>query len=351
MTEGLREVQLLSGESKEIEQELVEFYKTVGRMVNQNSKATEVFAYLKVHDTLSQEQLRQLTGFSLSTISSILQLFLQVDIVDRRMIPGTHKNLYRINRERVKFDCNPPALMLEDLETLDAYIEEKQSEHQALRNEFPVEIEFLRRRLNSIRNYIEVQRRQIGGEKKRSFLQEDVSELLPLDQLITYPFDTRELEERITGILSRFKDDPVRGRILSIFFIRRSLTQQALTNLSGFSRSTISRFLRRQVKEGYIRALPKEYQKPGVYYLESVSLSTLSVVLKADDFIFSYVPRLREIISKLQSREKKGSDGNEVDSLTVKAKEMLRQIETFRRDTKPLRDAHRELTEFLNDAS
>ena len=119
---------LLSKHSKKIEREIVTFYKTIGKMVSLNSRATEIFAYLKIYDALTQEQLKQLTGFSLGNISTTLQSFLQTDIVYRQIIPGTHKNLYRIKPERVNFVYTPNILIIEDLEKLDSYIVEKQTE-------------------------------------------------------------------------------------------------------------------------------------------------------------------------------------------------------------------------------
>jgi DNA-binding MarR family transcriptional regulator len=345
--ESMKPVKLLSDHSKEIEREIVVFYKTIGKMVNHNSRATEIFAYLKIYDALSQEQLQQLTEFSRGTISAILQSFLQADIISRRMIPKTHKNLYRIKPERVNFDYTPPTQILEDLERLDLYIVDKQTELKELEGKYPIEIELLHRRLNGLRNYIEAQRRQINREKKHSFFQEEVSEIIPLNKMIVYPFDTRELEETLMGALGYYKNDPVRNRILSIFYTRRSVDQQTLTDTSGFSRSTVSRLLKKELERGYISVLPREYREPRIYYLKSISLSILSVILNTDNFIFSYIPRFQEILSTLQSE--KLSDRNRKDAtfLITKIKEILGQIEAFWKDTRFLRQAHNDLSKFL----
>ena len=346
MTGTMREHELLSESSKDVVQDIVEFYRTVGDLVNLNPRATEVFAYLRIYEALTQEQLRQLTGFSLSTISSTLQSFLQTDIVDRSMILGTHTNLYKIKSERVKFDYTPPVGILEDLEALDQYIMEKQAELRGQRGKHPVEAEFLHRRLNSLRNYVEVQRRQISGEVRNAFFHENVSKLVNRSEVIHYPFDTRDLEEGLLGFLGHLKNDPVRAKILSIFFTHRSLDQQTLMALSGFSRSTISRVLRHEMKNEYIRALPREHRRPRVYYLDSISMSILSLILRADDFIFSSAPRFEQTLSRLQSQ--KDSVGNwEVEFLVGRVEEILRRIHDFKSETKPLRTAHQNLSEFL----
>ena len=335
---------LLSRKSKNIEHELVGFYRTVGEMVSLNSKATEIFAYLRIYDTLTQEQLRRLTGFSPGTISTTLQLFLETDIVSRQFLSGTHKNLYSIKPERVNFVYTPSTQIIENLERFDLFIIEKQSKLQELKNAYPVETEFLHLRLNSIRNYIEAQRRQINKTKKQTFLQEDVSELIPLNEVVVYPFDTQELEEGLIDVLGHFKNDPIKSRIMSIFFTHRSVDQQTLMEISNFSRSTISRFLQQEVKGAYVRTLPREYRRPRIYYLDSASMSILSVILNTDNFIYSYIPRLREILSTLQSENQPDGD---TAFLLAKIEEIIEMIETFRKETRFLRQAYKELAKFL----
>ena len=343
----MQEVKLLSKQSKKIERELVRFYMTIGKMVSLNSKATEIFAYLRIYDTLTQEQLKRLTGFSLGTISTTLQSFLQIDIISRRMIPKTHKNLYRIKPERVHFVYTPNIRIIEDLEKLDSYIVEKQTELQALQNKHPIEVKFLHKRLNNLRNYVEVQRRQINREKKHAFFQEDVSELIPLNQMIVYPFETKKVEEKIMDILGYYREDPIKTQIRSIFFTRRSINQQTLMDISGLSRSTVSRFLHQDLKRNYIRVLPREYRKPRIYYLDSISLTILAYILNTDNYIYSYIPRFQEILTILQSEKQSDREGSETVFLVAKIKEIIRQIEDFQKGGRFMRQAFSDLSKFL----
>ncbi|MBN2228374.1 MAG: hypothetical protein JW779_02200 [Candidatus Thorarchaeota archaeon] len=338
---------LLSKQSKEIEREIVTFYKTVGNMVSLNSRTTEIFAYLRIYDALTQEQLKQLTGFSLGTISTTLQSFLQTDIINHTIIPGTHKNLYRIRPDRVDFVYTATTKIIENLERLDGYIMESQTELRHLMSKYPREIEFLHYRLNSLRNYIEAQRRQISREKRYSFFQEDTSGIVPLNEVVVYSFETRELDENLMDIISLYKEDPVKDRILRIFFTHRSLDQQTLIELSRFSRSTISRYLRSLLANGYIIALPKEYQKPRIYYLNSISRTILSNILKTDNFIYSYVPRFQEILYKLHSEKQSERDSRDIAFLEVKIGNIIKQIEFFKKKTRFLRQAYQDLCEFL----
>lgn len=338
----MNQTKLLSKQSKKFERELVTFYKTIGKMIDLNPRMTELFAYLKIYDTLTQAQLMQLTGLSLGTISTTLQLFLQTNIASREMIPGTHKNLYKLKTKKVSFIYTPFKLFIEDLERLDSTIIEKQIHLQEMENKYPAETKFLHLRLNSFRNYIDIQRGQISREQKYSFFQEDVSAVLPLNKMIVYPFDTKDLEGVMMDIFGYYRFDPIRNRLLNILYLYRSVDQQTLMNLSGFSRSSVSRFLRNPLNREYIQTLQREYRRPRIYYLESISLSTLATILNTDNFIYSAVPRFQEILSTLQS------DREDTTFLAAKIEEIIGQIEAFKKRTRFIRQAYHDLSKFLD---
>jgi DNA-binding transcriptional regulator GbsR (MarR family) len=261
------------------------------------------------------------------------------------MIPGTHKNLYRIKSKKVSFIYTPFRRLVEDLEGLDSEIVKQQKQLLELERKYPVETEFLHLRLNSFRNYIEVQRRQFSGKLKYSFFQEDDSTVLPLNKTIVYPFDINKIERIFLDFHSSYRHDPVRNRLLNILFLYRSISQQTLMDLSGFSRSSVSRFLNKFVNRGYIQTLPREFRTPRIYYLESISWSTLANILDTDNFIYASVPRLKEIQSALKPEKQESA------FLISKIDEIIKQIESFKRRNAGMRKAYQELSEFLGKGS
>ena len=76
-------------------------------------------------------------------------------------------------------------------------------------------------------------------------------------------------------------------------------------------------------------------------------MSILSVVLKTDDFIFSSIPRFQETLSTLQSENQSGRDRDDAALLIAKVRDIIRQIEVFRNETRFLRQAYHDLSEFL----
>jgi len=69
--------------------------------------------------------------------------------------------------------------------------------------------------------------------------------------------------------------------------------------------------------------------------------------LNTDNYIYSYIPRFREILSTLQSDGQLERNRSDATFLAAKINEIVKQIETFRKKTRSLRQAYKDLSEFL----
>jgi DNA-binding transcriptional regulator GbsR (MarR family) len=203
-----------------------------------------------------------------------------------------------------------------------------------------------------MRNYVEVQRRAIKNEKKFSFFNEDITELLPQQKLIEYPPEIQEIEEEFVDSSTNNNlfgsNDPIHNRIIAFLITRNSLDQDKLIHLTGFSRSTISRYMQTNAKNGFVNLKPKKYQKSQIYFMESASLSYISEILKIDYFIFSWVPKFKEIIKDLQTNSKYTKNKDTTNFLISRINEILDQIEILRVSSNHLEKAQDELLVFLN---
>ena len=116
-------------ELKVFENQIVKFYKELAEMLNLNMKFTTIFAYFEIYEKLTQEQLKFLTGFSSSTISTTLQSLIQLDVLSREVIGNTRKNIYILKKDKVTFIYTPFLGLLKSLDSLEIVIQEVQSEH------------------------------------------------------------------------------------------------------------------------------------------------------------------------------------------------------------------------------
>lgn len=89
--------QLFDEKLKKYEEKLVSFFTEIGEQKRVNPKFLKMSSYLFVHKKLTQKHLKELTGFSVGTISTFLSVMLGTEFFEKKMIPGTHTYSYRSN--------------------------------------------------------------------------------------------------------------------------------------------------------------------------------------------------------------------------------------------------------------
>ncbi|QEE17342.1 hypothetical protein DSAG12_03175 [Promethearchaeum syntrophicum] len=205
-------------------------------------------------------------------------------------------------------------------------------------------------RLNSYRNYIEVQRRTIDKTKKYSFFEENVSQLNYKDEIIAFP---TELEGYIFNCINYLvensffsKYNPISNHINSHFGLRKTVTQDLLTRLTGFSLSTISRNLNQALESELINVSSKLYRKPRLYQLQSFSLRESQQVLYVDAIIFKRKIKFQKILNNLY-RLKKTPPKSSFNMIKSKIKSLIQQISQFEQEFNLLRKKREKLLQFI----
>jgi len=346
---------------KRIEQQILEFFIGIGKLESSNPKTTEIFAYLQIYGKLTQNQLKKLTHFASSTISTTLNSLLHSNIIIRDIIPKTHQYIYALKEKEVHFIYQPFVAILDDLESLDTSLITIQnrlntlvSQLQDIKNSdeplLSTETQFLLRRINSLRNYIEVQRRTIVGQSTNPFFNENVSAFFAKNELGKFSPELVEIEEEFINLLvsnEKFSaNDPMANRISGYFYTRKNLTQKQLQALTSISLSTISRVLTKSLASGFISAYKKKYRKPRMYYLDSPASSLISAILVTDAYIFSWEKKFSEILKEMSGKLSRFSKDKSFVTLREKIKDILLKIKAFRKESKSLEDNFFELQKF-----
>lgn len=341
----------VSNEFKEIENQIINFYVEIGQMLDQNKTSTKIFAYFKIYQSLTQDDLKLLTRFSSSTISTTLQSFLQSGILTKEVIPNMRKYAYRLKDDKVSFIYLVFSQIMEKLEQLDLLMIKYQTDAQNFQDKYPMVVEYFTLCLNANRNYVEAQHRAIIGVKKFSFFKESVSKITLQNEIITYPPEIQKIEDNVINDLLQNDffsiNDPIRNKIFSYIITRQKFDQETLIHLTEFSRSTISRVLNQFLDAGFIKILPREFRKSQIYYQDSISLAIIDVVLKSDYFIFSWIPKFESILEELRLNVKYVSNKRNNNFLTNRIKKILVQIEELKIGSKLLEQARNELQTFL----
>ncbi|NHJ49113.1 MAG: hypothetical protein FK733_15100 [Asgard group archaeon] len=344
-------VEVITNELKVVELQIVDFYMKIAQKYQVNLKLTRVFAYLKIYDSLTQKQLKELTGFSTGFISITLKSFLQSSIVTRDFIPKSHTNIYTIN-DKFIFTLLPlRGQFVRNLEEHEEYIIELQTKLEKMISKYPLESTFLLRRLNGMRNYIETEKRVYSEFKKTDFLEESVSDLLPSNEFIEYPPEIAKLESSLVDRFVRLsifiKDDPIINKILSFLVTREKISQEKLLALTGFSRSTISRNLSGYGEQDYVTITKKEYLKPRLYYMESIGIYFNEVILNNRRFVISWRPKLLDILSQLKSNSYYNKNKEMNLFLQSKVEDIISNIDLVIIRTQLMEKAQHELKQFV----
>lgn len=92
----------LEGKLKDFEKDLVEFFSDLTEENPKGNTYTDIVAYLFIHRKLTQKQLKELTGFSLGSISNILSILENTEVIEKKPV--------LINRKKRKVRVNTYSL-------------------------------------------------------------------------------------------------------------------------------------------------------------------------------------------------------------------------------------------------
>ena len=78
---------------RNIEKKLLEYALEIGQRRG-SEKITIINFYLFIYESLTQKELKKLTNFSIGTISTHLDAMISLGLIEKKLIPGTHKYSY-----------------------------------------------------------------------------------------------------------------------------------------------------------------------------------------------------------------------------------------------------------------
>ena len=81
---------------KKYKQKLIDFFLDIASHKRTNPKLALISVNLLLHGKLTQKQLKELTGFSIGSISTYLIVMMGIGAVEKELVPGTHKYTYSI---------------------------------------------------------------------------------------------------------------------------------------------------------------------------------------------------------------------------------------------------------------
>ena len=84
-------------EIRQIEQEITEFFaEKASEYTARHPIVSTLMSYFYIRRSLAQQDLRKLTGFSAGAISKAVRQLVDMNVITREMIPGTHTHIYKM---------------------------------------------------------------------------------------------------------------------------------------------------------------------------------------------------------------------------------------------------------------
>jgi DNA-binding transcriptional regulator GbsR (MarR family) len=109
---------------REIESRLVEIITDMGTLKGRSKKMAEITAYITIRKEITQRLLRELTGYSLGSVSSVLQSLEKIGLVQKRKGPNSREYIYKFDESYTQPQSRSTANILEYFSQLEHFFGE-----------------------------------------------------------------------------------------------------------------------------------------------------------------------------------------------------------------------------------
>ena len=142
--------QLFDEKLRNYEKKLVQFFIDIGEQKRVNPKFLKMSSYLILHKKLTQKQLKELTGFSIGTISTFLSILLGTGFYEKQRIEGTHTYTYRYKGNVEDFTTKGIEIALDSFLNSESFLKKKKEELKTLMKQNKKGAKHLSQRIDEI---------------------------------------------------------------------------------------------------------------------------------------------------------------------------------------------------------
>ncbi|MCK5345303.1 MAG: MarR family transcriptional regulator, partial [Candidatus Heimdallarchaeota archaeon] len=289
--------------------------------------------------TLTQKQIRRLTGYSKGSVSLYVNKMEEQGLVSKKYIEGTHILQYISTSKRVKLDYLSQAQNFDDLQRINAFCDKILNtlrEKQTDSSEVLANKEILSHRMADLKYFIEIRISAQG--KKRSPI--DPSRFPPNILSVDRKFDpeTAPIEKLIhetlveTGVLEA--NNPKMAQINSYFITRGCLTPKFLIQNTQYSPATVYSILRELHEHRFIEKIPSS----PAYNMKSVSISFRLYRFHYYQLLLSRMDTFQKIQNSLRDPEEtlfRQHGYPQIYTIVDHILERLRSLKTWFKDRDP----------------
>ena len=150
---------VFEGKIREYEKQIIELFLEVGKSKGQTPIMSTILGYLLLHGSMTQKQLNDLTGFSIGSISSVLNAMIGFGFVEKRLIQGTHMFKYSFGGDLSQVASKTGMLKLSINEEASKFMQDRISELSKESNQNKKGHDILVERMGQMMNFLKIHRK------------------------------------------------------------------------------------------------------------------------------------------------------------------------------------------------
>jgi DNA-binding transcriptional regulator GbsR (MarR family) len=313
---------LFNDKLRKYEDKLVELILDIAQSKRVNPKISTISSYLLIHEKLTQKELKELTNFSMGSISTYLSVMTGTGVYVKERIPKTHTYTYSFLGNLEDLTTMGFEIALKSIDSLEKYFKIKKRELNKLIEGSKKGAEQLLKRINELLAAFEIYKllfpvinQDLKDDiKKEAYLEGynlRQSEKLEVKQIRFDP-EIYSIEDEILNQLAAStmfaSRDPMFIRILGYFITRKYLTQSRLKKITGLSVGKISEEVNSLLENGLIEKSSISEKGKITYGAESAGImllkfsrSVINRMAKWKDALHYMKRELKDNKSKLEN--------------------------------------------------
>ncbi len=280
---------LFNDKLRKYEDKLVEILLDIAESKRVNPKISTISSYILIHENLTQKELKELTDFSMGSISTFLSVMTGTGAVKRERIPHTHTYMYSFSGKLEDLTTKGIEIALSSFVSIESYLKNKTKVLEKLIEQSKEGAEHLSHRIEDLLGIFELYKalfpiitnnsieETVDDNYRKQFIlaQRDQAELwkIPFDKEVYLIED--DMLNQLSASAMFSSRDPMFMRILGYFITRKYLTQKTLQKITGLSAGKISEEVNLLLENGLIEKAHVSEKGKITYGAESAGIMLL----------------------------------------------------------------------------
>lgn len=304
---------LFSDKLRKYENKLVEFLLDIAQSKRVNPKISMISSYLLIHESLTQKELKKLTGFSMGSISTILSVMTGTGTFQKERIPHTHTFTYSFTGKLEDLTTRGIEIALSTFGPLETYLKNKKEELIKFIEQSKKGAQHLSNRIDELLETFEIYKiifpilienstnetlKDISSKSFNLIRREEEVKKISFDPEV-YLVEDDMLNQLATSPMFSSRD-PMFIRILVYFITRKLLTQKTLQKITGLSAGKISEEVNLLLENGLIEKSDISPKGKITYCAESAGIILLKFSRTVIDRMAKWDDELQKIRLELE---------------------------------------------------